>query len=45
MEEDHEYTVLMEDIQYALKEVRGFNFYSRLIHQIKKKTQDHILYI
>lgn len=39
MEEDHEYTVLMEDIQYALKEVRGFNFYSRLIHQIQKKPK------
>lgn len=37
MEENHEYTVLMEDIQYALKEIHGFNYYNRLVNQIQEK--------
>lgn len=37
MEEEGEYAILMENMQYALKEVQAFNFYSNLIHQIQDK--------
>ena len=39
MEENHEFTVLMQDVQYALKEVRRFNFYSSFIRQIQEKPK------
>ncbi|KAJ0981169.1 hypothetical protein J5N97_009424 [Dioscorea zingiberensis] len=37
MEEDREYAVLMEDMQYCLHDVRRSNFYANLVHQIQDK--------
>ena len=40
MEEDNEYTILTEDMRYALKVVRAFNFFNSFIQQIQEKPKE-----